>query len=51
MLAILDTTVDSSLRGELVRVEVDVAPGLPSCQSFHTQPNAKSRGGSRLAIL
>jgi magnesium chelatase family protein len=32
MLAILDTAVVSGLRGELVRVEVDVAPGLPSCQ-------------------
>ena len=29
MLAILDTAVISGLRGELVRVEVDVAPGLP----------------------
>jgi magnesium chelatase family protein len=29
MLAILDTAVVSGLRGELVRVEVDVAPGLP----------------------
>jgi magnesium chelatase family protein len=32
MLAILDTAVISGLRGELVRVEVDVAPGLPGCQ-------------------
>lgn len=32
MLAILDTAVVSGLRGELVRVEVDIAPGLPSCQ-------------------
>jgi magnesium chelatase family protein len=32
MLAILDTAVVSGLRGELVRVEVDVAPGLPGCQ-------------------
>src|SRR3990170_6989150 len=31
MLAILDTAVVSGLRGELVRVEVDVAPGLPAC--------------------
>jgi magnesium chelatase family protein len=32
MLAILDTAVVSGLRGELARVEVDVAPGLPGCQ-------------------
>ena len=32
MLAILDTAVVSGLRGELVRVEVDIAPGLPGCQ-------------------
>lgn len=31
MLAILDTAVIVGLRGELVRVEVDIANGLPSC--------------------
>ena len=30
MLAILDTAVVHGLRGELVRVEVDIANGLPS---------------------
>jgi magnesium chelatase family protein len=32
VLAILDTAVVHGLRGELVRVEVDIAQGLPS---FH----------------
>ncbi|MDQ3937622.1 MAG: hypothetical protein M3253_02965, partial [Chloroflexota bacterium] len=31
MLATLITAVVNGLRGELVRVEIDVAPGLPAC--------------------
>src|SRR5215210_7947311 len=31
MLATLVTAVINGLRGELVRVEIDVAPGLPAC--------------------
>ena len=48
MLAILDTAVVSGLRGELVRVEVDVAPGLPSCQIVGLPDAALSEARQRV---
>lgn len=48
MLAILDTAVVSGLRGELVRVEVDVAPGLPSCQIVGLPDAALSEARERV---
>ena len=48
MLAILDTAVVSGLRGELVRVEVDVAPGLPSCQIVGLPDTALSEARERV---
>ena len=48
MLAILDTAVVSGLRGELVRVEVDVAPGLPGCQIVGLPDAALSEARERV---
>jgi magnesium chelatase family protein len=48
MLAILDTAVVSGLRGELVRVEVDVAPGLPRCQIVGLPDAALSEARERV---
>lgn len=48
MLAILDTAVVSGLRGELIRVEVDVAPGLPSCQIVGLPDAALSEARERV---
>ncbi len=48
MLAILDTAVVSGLRGELVRVEVDVAPGLPSCHIVGLPDTALSEARERV---
>jgi magnesium chelatase family protein len=48
MLAILDTAVVSGLRGALVRVEVDVAPGLPSCQIVGLPDAALSEARQRV---
>jgi magnesium chelatase family protein len=48
MLAILDTAVVSGLRGELVRVEVDVAPGLPSCHIVGLPDTALSESRERV---
>lgn len=48
MLAILDTAVVSGLRGELVRVEVDVAPGLPSCHIVGLPDAALSEARERV---
>ncbi len=48
MLAILDTAVISGLRGELVRVEVDVAPGLPTCQIVGLPDAALSEARERV---
>ena len=48
MLAILDTAVVSGLRGELVRVEVDVAPGLPTCQIVGLPDAALSEARERV---
>jgi magnesium chelatase family protein len=48
MLAILDTAVVHGLRGELVRVEVDVAPGLPSCQIVGLPDAALSEARERV---
>ena len=48
MLAILDTAVISGLRGELVRVEVDVAPGLPTCQIVGLPDAALSEARQRV---
>jgi magnesium chelatase family protein len=48
MLAILDTAVVSGLRGELVRVEVDIAPGLPGCQIVGLPDAALSEARERV---
>ena len=48
MLAILDTAVVSGLRGELVRVEVDVAPGLPGCHIVGLADAALSEARERV---
>lgn len=48
MLAILDTAVVSGLRGELVRVEVDVAPGLPGCHIVGLPDAALSEARERV---
>ncbi len=48
MLAILDTAVVSGLRGELVRVEVDVAPGLPTCNIVGLPDTALSEARERV---
>jgi magnesium chelatase family protein len=48
MLAILDTAVISGLRGELVRVEVDVAPGLPVCHIVGLPDAALSEARERV---
>jgi magnesium chelatase family protein len=48
MLAILDTAVISGLRGELVHVEVDVAPGLPSCHIVGLPDAALSEARERV---
>ena len=48
MLAILDTAVISGLRGELVRVEVDVAPGLPGCHIVGLPDAALSEARERV---
>ena len=48
MLAILDTAVVSGLHGELVRVEVDVAPGLPGCQIVGLPDAALSEARERV---
>jgi len=48
MLAILDTAVVSGLRGELVRVEVDVAPGLPTCHIVGLPDAALSEARERV---
>jgi magnesium chelatase family protein len=48
MLAILDTAVVSGLRGELVRVEVDIAPGLPGCQIVGLPDTALSEARERV---
>lgn len=48
MLAILDTAVVSGLRGELIRVEVDVAPGLPTCHIVGLPDAALSEARERV---
>jgi magnesium chelatase family protein len=48
MLAILDTAVISGLRGELVHVEVDVAPGLPGCHIVGLPDAALSEARERV---
>ena len=48
MLAILDTAVVHGLRGELVRVEVDIAPGLPSFQIVGLPDAALSEARERV---
>jgi magnesium chelatase family protein len=48
MLAILDTAVVHGLRGELVRVEVDVAPGLPVCHIVGLPDAALSEARERV---
>jgi magnesium chelatase family protein len=48
MLAILDTAVVSGLRGELVHVEVDVAPGLPGCHIVGLPDAALSEARERV---
>lgn len=48
MLAILDTAVISGLHGELVRVEVDVAPGLPGCHIVGLPDAALSEARERV---
>jgi magnesium chelatase family protein len=48
VLAILDTAVISGLRGELVRVEVDVAPGLPACHIVGLPDAALSEARERV---
>ncbi|CAN5682479.1 hypothetical protein BH23CHL8_BH23CHL8_30960 [soil metagenome] len=48
MLAILDTAVISGLAGELVRVEVDVAPGLPACHILGLPDTALSEARERV---
>lgn len=48
MLATLVTAVVSGLRGELVRVEVDVAPGLPVCHIVGLPDTALSEARERV---
>lgn len=48
MLATLVTAVISGLRGELVRVEVDVAPGLPVCHIVGLPDAALSEARERV---
>jgi magnesium chelatase family protein len=48
MLAILETAVVSGLRGELVHVEVDVAPGLPGCHIVGLPDAALSEARERV---
>jgi magnesium chelatase family protein len=48
MLATLITAVVSGLRGELVRVEVDVAPGLPVCHIVGLPDTALSEARERV---
>jgi magnesium chelatase family protein len=48
VLATLTTAVISGLRGELVRVEVDVAPGLPTCQIVGLPDAALSEARERV---
>jgi magnesium chelatase family protein len=48
MLAMIDTAVVSGLRGELVRVEVDVAPGLPGCHIVGLPDAALSEARERV---
>src|SRR5919107_1404470 len=48
MLATLVTAVVSGLRGELVRVEVDVSPGLPVCHIVGLPDAALSEARERV---
>ncbi|HWH23669.1 MAG TPA: magnesium chelatase domain-containing protein, partial [Candidatus Limnocylindria bacterium] len=48
MLATLVTAVINGLRGELVRVEVDVAPGLPACHIVGLPDAALSEARERV---
>ncbi len=48
MLATLVTAVVNGLRGELVRVEVDVAPGLPVCHIVGLPDAALSEARERV---
>src|SRR5687767_4462004 len=48
MLATLVTAVISGLRGELVRVEIDVAPGLPACHIVGLPDAALSEARERV---
>ncbi len=48
MLATLVTAVINGLRGELVRVEVDVAPGLPVCHIVGLPDAALSEARERV---
>ena len=48
MLATLVTAVISGLRGELVHVEVDVAPGLPVCHIVGLPDAALSESRERV---
>jgi len=48
VLATLVTAVVNGLRGELVRVEVDVAPGLPACRIVGLPDAALSEARERV---
>ena len=48
MLATLITAVINGLRGELVRVEIDVAPGLPVCHIVGLPDAALSEARERV---
>lgn len=48
MLATLMTAVINGLRGELVRVEIDVAPGLPACHIVGLPDAALSEARERV---
>ena len=48
MLATLVTAVINGLRGELVRVEIDVAPGLPVCHIVGLPDAALSEARERV---
>jgi magnesium chelatase family protein len=48
MLATLATAVINGLRGELVRVEIDVAPGLPACHIVGLPDAALSEARERV---
>ena len=48
MLATLVTAVINGLHGELVRVEVDVAPGLPVCHIVGLPDTALSEARERV---